>query len=781
MKSIKYQQKAVAELVDKTIDLLNRKGKRNKLVFKAPTGSGKTVMASEMLQILTEELPNRSDVLCNNAAFIWIAPNKLHQQSYFKMKNYFTETRTLRPVMFDELDHTDGYIKPGEILFVNWESINKDNAVMIRDNEQNRCLYSITERTQVEMGIPIVCVIDEEHMFGGKNAVKSEKVLQHIQPKVEIRISATPITQGDELVSVPRERVIAEEMIKEGIILNPDIRSGFADDATLNQHLIKTALQKRNEIAAAYKSLGVNINPLLLIQLPNDNKEELSTEEYQIVDQVKTYLDAVHDINTANGRLAIWLSVDKQNLDGIEENDNMTEVLLFKQAIALGWDCPRAAVLLIFRKLESFTFTVQTVGRILRMPEQKFYPNDMLNKGYVYTDLSADKIEIVRDDMDYISTIWARRRDNLHNVSLPSVYSERTSAERNRLGPDFKEVLRQTFKDVWSLETIQMSLSFDDDVEPVFEMDDAVVARNIEAATKNKNIKFDVKSISVEIPEDVKIEKEFGVTEIEGQKAKFARTPFEVNKIFQAYCRSLLGKFEKAHSTSVLAGYLCDVMEELFNLFDTEAQKVVLYYANKPKFEEVIKKAIHRYEDKLLARQKAAKTKGFKPYLWEVPEERIYNEETNKVVAGVQLHALEPFIRLKHASSPEVKFEKFLEDNKEYIDWWYKNGDEGKQHYAIEYERKDNSHSPFYVDFVIRMKNGQVFLFDTKSVNSDMDAPEKHNALLEYMKQRSTADQQLDGGIIIQDDLNWKYCKYPISDTNDLSGWDCFYPEQYGL
>jgi hypothetical protein len=49
------------------------------------------------------------------------------------------------------------------------------------------------------------------------------------------------------------------------------------------------------------------------------------------------------------------------------------------------------------------------------------------------------------------------------------------------------------------------------------------------------------------------------------------------------------------------------------------------------------------------------------------------------------------------------------------------------------------------------------------------------------MKQRSTADQQLDGGIIIQDDLNWKYCKYPISDTNDLSGWDCFYPEQYGL
>lgn len=78
--------------------------------------------------------------------------------------------------------------------------------------------------------------------------------------------------------------------------------------------------------------------------------------------------------------MAVWLSKEKQNLDHIEDNDNMTEVLLFKQAIALGWDCPRAAVLLIFRKLESFTFTVQTIGRILRMPEQRFYPNDLLNK-----------------------------------------------------------------------------------------------------------------------------------------------------------------------------------------------------------------------------------------------------------------------------------------------------------------------------------------------------------------------------------------------------------------
>lgn len=93
----------------------------------------------------------------------------------------------------------------------------------------------------------------------------------------------------------------------------------------------------------------------------------------------------------------------------------MAQVLLFKEAIALGWDCPRAAVLLIFRKLQSDTFTIQTVGRILRMPEQKHYSNDILNFGYVYTDIAKDKIEIVTADADYIvktpslpigATIW---------------------------------------------------------------------------------------------------------------------------------------------------------------------------------------------------------------------------------------------------------------------------------------------------------------------------------------------------------------------------------------
>ena len=46
-------------------------------------------------------------------------------------------------------------------------------------------------------------------------------MLATIQPKVEIRVSATPQTNGEQQVNVPREKVIEEEMIKENIVLNP--------------------------------------------------------------------------------------------------------------------------------------------------------------------------------------------------------------------------------------------------------------------------------------------------------------------------------------------------------------------------------------------------------------------------------------------------------------------------------------------------------------------------------------------------------------------------------
>ena len=260
IKEVEYQTKAVKELIVKTRQLLESAGERKRLVFKAPTGSGKTVMASKLLDELVQQLAEEGQAV----AMMWIAPNKLHQQSYFRMKSYFTESRHLRPVMYDELDHAQGgYIKPGEIFFVNWESINKESNLMVRETEHSASLYDLVRRTKEEQGMKLLVVIDEEHLFGGRTAKQSEQVLKQLAAKVEIRISATPITaQPDALVTVPREDVIRAEMIKDGITINPGLRE---EETGLSEHayLLDLALQRRREIKEAYEALGVRINPML--------------------------------------------------------------------------------------------------------------------------------------------------------------------------------------------------------------------------------------------------------------------------------------------------------------------------------------------------------------------------------------------------------------------------------------------------------------------------------------------------------------------------------------
>jgi type III restriction enzyme len=142
---------------------------------------------------------------------------------------------------------------------------------------------------------------------------------------------------------------------------------------------------------------------------------------------------------TENGRLAIYLSDkdNKINLANIEKNENEVDVMIFKQAISLGWDCPRATILVLFRQWreENITFSIQTLGRIMRMPEQKHYADQDLNVGYVFTSLQD--INVAEDlSRDYITTFTGFRIKNYKNLDLQSYHSKRFR-EETRLSSDF--------------------------------------------------------------------------------------------------------------------------------------------------------------------------------------------------------------------------------------------------------------------------------------------------------------------------------------------------------
>ena len=187
----RYQQEAVNKLVKLTKKYLN--GNAKKIYLEAPTGAGKTVIASAAMEQIAASLPYDHDCATDKVAFIWIAPNKLHQQSYLSMKSYFRFTNYMRPIVWDEVDQTLGHLEHGDVLFLNWPSINSDNNLIWRQTETGEDLLTIINNTRAN-NTPIVVVIDEEQNFAGANkeASKAAAVLARVRPDVEIRIPATP-------------------------------------------------------------------------------------------------------------------------------------------------------------------------------------------------------------------------------------------------------------------------------------------------------------------------------------------------------------------------------------------------------------------------------------------------------------------------------------------------------------------------------------------------------------------------------------------------------------
>ena len=368
-KELKYKSKAVKQLLEKANDILESNGNDN-IIFKAPTGSGKTIIMAEfLLRFVSERTDHKT------FSFIWAAPRKLHIQSKEKLENFYKENRVIECSNIEEL--TDKKIFENEVLFLNWESINKKDNVFVRENENDFNLTSIVNNT-FEDGREIILIIDESHHTA--SAENTRGLIDIMKPKITIEVSATPHIDSDNIVKVKFEDVVKEGMIKENVSLNPDLKEEKLEGEGSDEFILKEAIKKREELKKHFEKIGKeNINPLLLIQLPDSSSIDFTNKK----DEIETLLAKKFDITTDNGRLAVYLSEDKRNLENISKNDNEVEVLLFKQAIALGWDCPRAYILVLFREWHSENFSIQTVGRIMRMPEIMRYNIEELDKGYV--------------------------------------------------------------------------------------------------------------------------------------------------------------------------------------------------------------------------------------------------------------------------------------------------------------------------------------------------------------------------------------------------------------
>lgn len=620
-----YQENAIEGLLEKAKKLLSYAGEK-RLVFKSPTASGKTIMMAQFLKQLVDDREVRQPL-----SFIWTAPRQLHIQSRKKLESYFEESRALKCSFFEDLD--DRKIGEKEVLFFNWESINKADNIYIRDNEQDFNLTTVLERTKEE-GRKIILVIDEAHHHATSDI--SQGLIQMIGPSLTIEVSATPVLEGDEKVNVYLEDVKAEGMIKKAVVLNEKfvnlLKKGKIDSdlsGGSEELVIDVALKKQEELLKAFQKEKTNIRPLVLIQLP----DKIGQLEDTMKDRVIRILKDKYKILTENGKLAIWLSGEHVNKEDVEKNDSEVEVLIFKQAIALGWDCPRAQILVLFREWHSPIFSIQTVGRIMRMPEPEkgHYGNDILNYGYVYTNLSD--IEIKEDiARDYITVYTSKRKPIYKPINLLSCYSKR-HREKTRLAPLFIEIFLQ--------ETSNYGLK-----------------KKIDRKAKRLDIKVfnDWKAENIDI---------LAGKTISGDRA-ITVSGFDLQRIFDYFVRKNLTPFyPEDRSVGRVKEAIYKFFELEFKIIrgeeEDEAIKIVLSDKNIQYFIAAIDKAKEEYEKEVAKRE---------PELvfikdWNIPEFIRYNEKYTQIECKKSI--MEPFFSDERWES-EKAFIEFLEKSNN-VEW----------------------------------------------------------------------------------------------------------------
>lgn len=400
-----FQKEAVAEVSDAVAKALSETGsnRTNKIVLHAPTGSGKTVMLSQILSRVARE--SVTLVLTPGAG-------SLEQQTFRSLaKNLRTdEALSVRQLSLELLSQQP---TPGLIVVANWESLTTRNKKTgnyttraTRDGEQLNLFDFLSAAANADLDL--IVAIDEAHYGASKDALAIKNFLEDVRstlavaggkPFVTLEASATPKLKMDVRYTyeVPRQKVIAEGLMRKRGLLNAGVDAVLAnsdDVMEVEDALLEGAWRKRQELADLYNKAGSAYSPLLAVQIPNSKP---GTEAQT---RVEAFF-AKKGVTYENGKLAIFTSgMKSDSLTDIASPDSIIQVLIYKQAISTGWDCPRAQILVGFRHIKSVVFTTQNIGRFSRTTEGRHYPLelDALNQFYVYSNLGSLGVDTTADE-----------------------------------------------------------------------------------------------------------------------------------------------------------------------------------------------------------------------------------------------------------------------------------------------------------------------------------------------------------------------------------------------
>lgn len=390
------------------------KRKPQAVVLSSPTGSGKTVVVTEMIErILRGHDGSSADP---RAVFLWLSDSpELNEQS----KNKIEDASDVIPVdrlVTIEYPFNVERLAPGRVYFLNTQKLTAASRLTDTTDKQDWSIWQIVENTAKAAPTSFYLIIDEAHR-GMRDVAKSDvarkrsesvrltTVQKFVKGDTTIRLSPVPLIVGisatperfyDVLkgtdrtphpVNVEPESVRGSGLIKDRIKLSTADKGNEADWSMLADACRKWNLYTR-EWTAYCKANAINppVRPVLVIQVENGNDEVTTKTDLGLC--MKVLGDAgvslppegfahcfEHDADEKAGPVMLR-KIDASKI----QDDPDARVVFFKTALTTGWDCPRAEVMMSFRKAVDDTLIAQLVGRMVRTPlARKVESNEFLN------------------------------------------------------------------------------------------------------------------------------------------------------------------------------------------------------------------------------------------------------------------------------------------------------------------------------------------------------------------------------------------------------------------
>ena len=377
--------------------------------LRVPTGGGKTWLAAKSVALVNTHL-----LRSEHSVILWLVPSKpIREQTLKALKQrthpYHAALREAGQITVLDLEEAKSvtratldtsttiivatrqafqveeeecrkvYQSSGALMhhFDNLSPTQRDELLSEGEGPERTTPYSLANVLRLRR--PFV-VVDEAHNSRTELAFD---MLARFRPSGVMELTATPDlerTPSNVLHSVSAAELKAEEMIKLPVVLEtePNWQQCLADAIGRRDALHKLA-DEEFRAGAAY------LRPLVLIQ-SEPRRAGVDTLDFE---RVRNELTGNHGIPAAEIVVATGEEKGLEQIDvdyalGIADPGCPVKFVITQKALAEGWDCPFAYILVSMASLHSATAVEQLLGRVLRQPGASRRQAHALNQSYAF-------------------------------------------------------------------------------------------------------------------------------------------------------------------------------------------------------------------------------------------------------------------------------------------------------------------------------------------------------------------------------------------------------------